>query len=634
MSNVYSENLLSCRVIIASPDGTMDFSGDFSGEYIICGRLIESGEGLQRIGEGMVAPDVKNRIAAVDFSGCRVADLWMGQVLSGSVNKLPNLVELNLSYVSLGYKAVTALCSLLDMKISGYCNIQRLILVRTRLDPQSCKSIVSAATGSIQLKEINISGNKNMNSATASVLDLMSHPECRVESLGLGYGGFEREGISSLSPTFGAHLFLKYLTLSDNNFGDEGAEILFGHLENNSAIEMLCLDRCSLVSCRWASHICLMESLHTLKLACNDIDDGGLQELCRHLERAACLRHVVLANNNFGERAICLGSLIHANPGIISLDVSGNTLSVEAINAIAFGIGHNHSLADLVMINCNLLIENIGKLCLSLCVNPLIKLNITGNPIDIGIQHKPRDYGFHLKDQTSSFMQQTDAEQGESHFGFDRHPESDERGVIPFAGLETAESWRREKIASLKEDKLARSILAETLGAAKEHADALILDGPTSDERPQSVEGDRPNTAADPSKKKKSRFRRAKEEEEKTVITVCYGRRTEVLGTIEVPESASYEDVRKLVHPLVREYYGRLVQSTEDLDPQYKLTDGIDKTDAFFMTGPDGCPMSREAEQSRALLAELKGSALPTSIVIRPSTWMSLSGGNYNEQDD
>ena len=111
------------------------------------------------------------------------------------------------------------------------------------------------------------------------------------------------------------------------------------------------------------------------------------------------------------------------------------------------------------------------------------------------------------------------------------------------------------------------------------------------------MQGDRPNTAADPSKKKKSRFRRAKEEEEKTVITVCYGRRTEVLGTIEVPESASYEDVRKLVHPLVREYYGRLVQSTEDLAPQYKLTDGIDKTDAFFMTGPDGCPMSREAEQ-------------------------------------
>ena len=77
---------------------------------------------------------------------------------------------------------------------------------------------------------------------------------------------------------------------------------------------------------------------------------------------------------------------------------------------------------------------------------------------------------------------------GESNFGFDRHPESDERGVIPFAGLETAESWRREKIASLKEDKLARSILAETLGAAKEHTDALILDGPTSEERPQSVE--------------------------------------------------------------------------------------------------------------------------------------------------
>jgi hypothetical protein len=119
MSNVYSENMLTCKAIIASSDGTMVFPEDFSGEYCICGRLIETVEGLQRIGEQMLLPEIRNRIAAVDFSGCRIADAGLSQVLSGAVSRLLNLVELNLSYVSLGHKAVAALCSLLDMKISG-----------------------------------------------------------------------------------------------------------------------------------------------------------------------------------------------------------------------------------------------------------------------------------------------------------------------------------------------------------------------------------------------------------------------------------------------------------------------------------------------------------------------------------
>jgi hypothetical protein len=77
---------------------------------------------------------------------------------------------------------------------------------------------------------------------------------------------------------------------------------------------------------------------------------------------------------------------------------------------------------------------------------------------------------------------------GESCHDIARHPEADERGVIPFGGLETAESWRRARIAALKEEKLARVIVLETLGPPKEQADELILDGPTNNERPQSVE--------------------------------------------------------------------------------------------------------------------------------------------------
>ena len=99
-------------------------------------------------------------------------------------------------------------------------------------------------------------------------------------------------------------------------------------------------------------------------------------------------------------------------------------------------------------------------------------------------------------------------------------------------------------------------------------------------------------------KKKKSRFKKKQEEESGVVLTVSWGRRNEVLGTVIVPESSSYEDARKLVRPLIAEYFGRLEQSALGQDPSLFFTDGIsDKIDNFNMCGPDGYPMTRDAEQ-------------------------------------
>jgi hypothetical protein len=53
-------------------------------------------------------------------------------------------------------------------------------------------------------------------------------------------------------------------------------------------------------------------------------------------------------------------------------------------------------------------------------------------------------------------------------------------------------------------------------------------------------------------------------------VTVSYGPRSEGIGSIKIPESASYANVRKLVQPLVAIYYDRLKMSAtlEDIPTQ------------------------------------------------------------------
>lgn len=92
--------------------------------------------------------------------------------------------------------------------------------------------------------------------------------------------------------------------------------------------------------------------------------------------------------------------------------------------------------------------------------------------------------------------------------------------------------------------------------------------------------------------------RRKKEKEDQgTVITVSYGPRTEVLGTIRVPDSASYANVRLMIRPLVSEYYERLRRSADSLGPnEVKVEDSRDMTDAFRIVDPYDIIVELEAE--------------------------------------
>lgn len=196
-----------------------------------------------------------------------------------------------------------------------------------------------------------------------------------------------------VSPPLSRHPFLRELQLNSNNFGDDGGEILFSSLvKGPNLIENISLDRCNFVTCRWAKHLPNLDSLHTLSLSYNNINDVGLQELCRHVECCFNMRSLSLASNAFGEKSMCLGSLLQNHPGILDLNLSGNMLQVESIDAVAFGIVQNRSLLNLNMSACMLSAENANKICKSLLTNMLMVVDLTQNPIDSHIQANARQY--------------------------------------------------------------------------------------------------------------------------------------------------------------------------------------------------------------------------------------------------
>ena len=244
------------------------------------------------------------------------------------------------------------------------------------------------------LQQLVLSGNRYMRLTSESIVAVLADPENRFVSLNMGNCALDCGVLQACCPTLGRHPFLRELQLNSNDFGDDGGEILFSNLVkgNCSVLENINLDRCKFESCRWAVHLPQLACLHALSVSYNCISDAGLQELCRHVERCFSIRSLSLASNAFGERAICLGSLLQCNPGLIHLDVSGNQMYVEAAESIAFCILNNKTMLRLNMSNCVISTENVLKLCKSLLSNSLIEIDLSQNPVEKAIQVSAREY--------------------------------------------------------------------------------------------------------------------------------------------------------------------------------------------------------------------------------------------------
>jgi Ran GTPase-activating protein (RanGAP) involved in mRNA processing and transport len=198
--------------------------------------------------------------------------------------------------------------------------------------------------------------------------------------------------MKKIAPALSAHALLLELRASHNHLGDEGAEGLFSVLCLSRTIEVVTLSSVQLRGGKWARHLAVTETLHTLDLSHNGIDDLALQSLCSILVDCGSIRFLNISYNAFGLLAVSLGGLITNQKGLLGLDISGNILSDDTVESIRLGLEENRTLRHLDVSYCALRIDNVTKLCSVLSENFLVSLRILGNPVPLSIQEDPRAF--------------------------------------------------------------------------------------------------------------------------------------------------------------------------------------------------------------------------------------------------
>ncbi|XP_032136048.1 NACHT, LRR and PYD domains-containing protein 1 [Sapajus apella] len=149
---------------------------------------------------------------------------------------------------------------------------------------------VLKVTGS--LKELDLSGNLLSLSAVQSLCETLRYPRCLLETLRLAGCGLTAEGCKDLASGLRTNQTLTEVELSFNVLTDAGAKHLCQGLRRPSCkLQRLQLVSCGLTfgCCRaLASVLSASPSLKELDLQQNDLDDVGVQLLCKGLRHPTC----------------------------------------------------------------------------------------------------------------------------------------------------------------------------------------------------------------------------------------------------------------------------------------------------------------------------------------------------------
>ena len=130
-----------------------------------------------------------------------------------------------------------------------------------------------------------------------------------------------------------------------------------------------------------------------------------------------------------------------------------------------------------------------------------------------------------------------------------------------------------------------------------------------------------PSYAADKLQKEKEKAAAAmilsNTENEKCVLSISYGRKTEFIGTIEVTDEMTYYQTRPLLEPIFKAYF-----NTEDMD-------FINDVMKFKILDAKGELVPPEAEKVRIAWTELSMAGLYMNL--QPANWVYIPPGDDSD---
>ncbi|KAL3063002.1 hypothetical protein OYC64_002731 [Pagothenia borchgrevinki] len=182
-----------------------------------------SAEGKQRL-----IPAVRNCRKAKLIS-CGLSETHYEVVASALKSDPSHLRDLNLSGSTLEASGVELLSSGLK---SPNCRLDALRLELCRLSEISCSALASALKSNIHLRDLDLGYNALKDSGVELLRDLLESPDCRLETLNLRHCSLSEISCSALASALKSNIHLRELNLSQNDLQDSGEKLLRDLLES------------------------------------------------------------------------------------------------------------------------------------------------------------------------------------------------------------------------------------------------------------------------------------------------------------------------------------------------------------------------------------------------------------------
>lgn len=324
-----------------------------------------------------------------------------------SVKTCCYMTMLDLSYTILPFSLFEILCKTLNVLVSGYCPIKRLLLNRCGLGLKGGLELFENIYSNLYLEELFLNGNSLTDACVDGILGYLGNTTvCKLSIISLADNKLSVKGLSRIGRALKNNKCLHTIHLQDNcpstlnttahmvETGDEAGDDLFSALTLNHVLHTLNMSNCNLHKCIWADHLRICTYLNTLYLGYNQIDDQGMQLLCDAIAINCSIRYCDISHNIINGKTIApsIGNMIKANKTLRYLNISGNILNEEAWSGIGFGLGINKSLMVLDCQWCELSLRNGEVLVNALALNPIVSIQLHNNPLPLDMIDRPRDY--------------------------------------------------------------------------------------------------------------------------------------------------------------------------------------------------------------------------------------------------
>ncbi|XP_051750708.1 uncharacterized protein LOC127513157 isoform X2 [Ctenopharyngodon idella] len=287
---------------------------------------------------------------------------------------------LNLSEHKLGDTRVKQLAALLE---NNHCKLSTLWLNNSNITEEGCSALASAFNlNPLNLKELDLSGNKLGNSGMKKICHLLENPQCRLEKLKLSKCTLTEESCSALAAVLiSDSSSLKELDLSNNNMLDSGVMLLSDGLKNNCKLEKLRLSDCSVTEEGYKTLASALRSnsshLIELDLTGNDPGQSGVKEL-NDLLQDGCykLKTIRFLKSPAAEEACeYLSNVLGISPLLLQeLDLSEDKLGdLDGEKLSALLVDSHSKLEKMKLNNCQLTEKSCSVLATVLSSKTILK---------------------------------------------------------------------------------------------------------------------------------------------------------------------------------------------------------------------------------------------------------------------